>query len=124
MKATRQRNSRWSPRRSFRWNVAISDQGTAIGGTVRDISIGGVRVDTDGATLAPNALVHIRFPGLAAAEYGFKANVIWVGNGHAGLMFSDYSPDVLRRLRKLISRASAEAGAAADTDYRVSPRDE
>jgi hypothetical protein len=123
MKAARQRNNRWSPRRPFQWNVAISDHGNAIDATVRDISIGGVRVDVDGTVLSPNAVVHIWFPGSASTEYSFKANVIWVGNGRAGLMFADYTPEVLRGLRKLIGRSSAEAGSAADEGSRAPQRD-
>lgn len=123
MKAARQRNNRWSPRRSLRWNVAISEQGNAVGATVRNISIGGVRVDVDGTVLTPNAVVHIWFPGTTSPEHSFKANVVWAGRGRAGLMFSDYSPEVLRALRDVIGHSAAKADMTTKEENRVSVSD-
>lgn len=76
-------------------------------GTVRDISIGGLGVHTDGAVLKPNALVYVSLQipaGPQSSQYDFRANVIWSKTGRAGLMFLDNSPDALRELRRLLSR--------------------
>jgi hypothetical protein len=98
---------RWSQRRPLQHELVIHREGSPLDGRLRNISIGGVFVETDVSTLSQNQLVHVMFKQVdvdsAAADYRFPANVIWTGERGVGLMFVDFSPKTLRALRELVA---------------------
>ena len=106
MKAQAQSNNhRWSPRQPRQYNVVIYGDGAPFPARLRDISIGGMCVETDASKLAPNASVQVLFRLESKPEsplHRFPANVIWTGERGVGLMFNDYRPETLRTLRRLI----------------------
>jgi hypothetical protein len=104
-------NHRWSPRRPRQHDVVIYGNGTPFPARLRDISIGGMCVETDLSRLEPNASVQVlfRFDNEPEAPlHRFPANVIWTGQYGAGLMFNDYRPETLRTLRHLIGETPEE----------------
>jgi hypothetical protein len=96
---------RWSPRRRLSESLTVYLNGHPVAATARDISIGGVLVDTGAIRLPRNSQVYVYFKlsrSGAAAPYRFAARVVRSSERGAGLMFSDFGPRALHNLRELL----------------------
>jgi hypothetical protein len=81
-------------------------------GKIRDVSIGGMSIDTTPITLNLNTPVDITVRRLGSAKEGlarFHGIVVWTVDGRAGLMLSDdEAGEALHALRQLARRAPSD----------------
>ena len=102
---------RWSMRKPVAESITL--KGTPLGvieGSVRDISLGGMYVDTGKKPLPVNSTVHLAFPVPNKSEQDKReqevcmvpAVVVRTTNEGAGLMFQRFAPSTFRLLGSLL----------------------
>lgn len=108
---------RWSNRRPLDGEVALSHPRYGfVRGTVRDISIGGMFVETGRIGLPVNTPVVVSFrlqSGSQSDHYRLHAMVVRTAERGAGLMYLDSSADTIRPLREMLYGPPAAAEPAS-----------
>jgi hypothetical protein len=104
---------RWSHRRPLDGEVTLSHPRYGlIRGSVRDISIGGMFVETGRVEFPLNTPVVVSFQlhnGNQSDHYRLHAIVVRASNEGAALMYLDSSADTVRPLRQMLYGPPAEA---------------
>jgi len=97
---------RWSNRRSMNGEATLSHPRYGlIRGVVRDISIGGMFVETDSVELPVNTPLIVSFQlhnGSQSDHYRLHAIVVRASDEGAALMYLDSSVDTVRPLRQML----------------------
>ncbi len=96
-------------------------------GTVRDVSPGGMFIETAPVTLQINTPIDVTVKpskGLATVAYRLQAVVVWVGRGGAGLMFRAFDGPGYRALGDLLGGGRPTASISADSREPAGPSKE
>jgi len=98
--------NRWSERQHVRLRITLFDEGREVlQANCRDLSFGGIFIDTDARPLDIDKKLEIAFSLRSAAgsqQYRLPARVVRNHRGGAALAFSDYDIKTLNALRALL----------------------
>lgn len=101
-------NNRWTKRRPLHIQVLVSVTGRApIHAWARDISLGGIYVETDAELPRCDDMVDLEFAlddDPAAGRHRLAGQVVHAGTRGMGVMFCDFSAHNMRLLREQIYR--------------------
>ncbi len=95
-------DKRWNERKQIRINAMINSTETLISGKTDNIGMGGMYLK-----IAPGINIHSQRALSVSLSDGdntvtFKSRIIRIDNAGLALKFSDYSPEMLSMLRKLL----------------------
>ncbi len=108
-------DGRYSTRRPLRLDVAVYNDCrlAPLHFESRDLSLGGISLDTGAVALPLNAyvvlVIRARTGEEEAIDLRLPALVVRTFEDGAGLMFQDYEPQILQTLREMLHRERAEA---------------
>ena len=115
-----QNNYRWSPRQPLNLDVTLHVSGQLpFSGRIRNISRGGLFVETDPARVADDAEVYIAFTlgtNSGIRHHRLPARCIRSNGSGVVLLFAVLEPEVIHGLRQLLYPAPALVCAAASSD--------
>lgn len=113
------RERRWISRKPFNTGVILNTPGIGlIQAETRDVSYGGVRLDTAPLVLSPNSKVRVTFvmrEGAWVTRRAIDARVAYTNGRGCGLVFEEFHRDTFRFLHGLMHRET-EVAASRSAD--------